>query len=518
MNFKDLKEKTLKIFHKLRYVIEFILMILTTITLYQVITVKAYEHSWDWLEIVFLAITGISTLLVMIYNCKKDKDKIENMFLNFAIPVGLLFIMFMLPTYTPDAASHAWKSYEVSNGIFFTTINDKGKAITEVPKVMSVYRETVLTDYATMNEVLQSEDSNNYDNTVEVDCPSKGYCFIYYIGYAIGMFIAKILQLNIFIGLYLARIINFIIVLGLGYIAIKKMPFGKILLCVYLMIPMFMQQATAFSADSIMNSTIILFIAYCLNLIFKQDPINKKEKIIFLILTIFIGISKVPYFPFIGLGLILAKRRKEMTKKEIILLGFATLVVCVGSFFILSRLNSGYTNGTAQKYLEQTGVNSGEQLKGILTNPFHFVKVLVNNLFVNGEYYLTSAIGNHMGWLSITVPRIFVILYIALLITSAFAEENKEVFRKLEKLWIVFLAIIMCILIVLGLYLEWTKVGVYQVAGVQGRYFLPIGILFLLALCTKHNHIKVKNTNVIMPLCALLINLLFIGRVILFFI
>lgn len=518
MNIKKEKENILYALNKIKYPIEFLLMLTFIIYLYQFITAKAYGGFWSRDLLIPVVIMGILSLASLIYNCKKDKDKIEKMFLNFAIPIGLLFIIFMLPTYTPDACSHIWKAYEVSEGIFFTKIDDKGESKTEVPEVISTYRENVLTKYNILNDVISMEKSYDYNNTVKVDSPSKGYCFIFFIGYAIGFFIAKIIGLNIFIGLFLAKIVNFIIFLSLAYIAIKKIPFGKILLSAYFMIPMMMQQATAVTADSIMNVTILLFIAYTLNLIFKKDELTKKEKIIFLVLTIFVGISKLTYLPLIALGLILAKRRKELSIKEKIILGMLAIIICFGSTMILNLLNRGYANESAKVYLQEAGVNSSEQINAIITKPIHYIKVLFNDFFVHGEFYLYNFIGQNMGWLSIQVPSVYICFYIIILLASIFVEDNKEVFDRKEKIFILFLTLFMYVLIITGLYIEWTGVGSNVVAGIQGRYFLPIMILPLLCMCKKKNYIKIKNPNISIMLFATIIDLLFISKVILFFI
>ena len=80
------------------------------------------------------------------------------------------------------------------------------------------------------------------------------------------------------------------------------------------------------------------------------------------------------------------------------------------------------------------------------------------------------------------------------------------------------LALLMDLLIVTGLYIEWSKVNDLIVLGVQGRYFLPVTILMLLCLCQKENYIKIKNPNIVMLVCSSLVNLLFIKQIILFFI
>ena len=144
--------------------------------------------------------------------------------------------------------------------------------------------------------------------------------------------------------------------------------------------------------------------------------------------------------------------------------------------------------------------------------------VMLNNLRCNGEFYLYNAIGQSMGWLSISVPTIYITLYILLLMASIFIEDNKVVFDIKEKIWILILTIIMYLLVTTGLYLQWTGVGSNVVAGVQGRYFLPFMILALMTLCRKNDFIKLKNKNIIIPLMALLINGLFILKIIKFFI
>ena len=511
--------KLKSVYTKIRYVIEFIIAFVLSILLYKFVTIKAYEGYWSRFYLILLGITGILFLLNFVTNCIKDKNKIENMFLNFAIPIGMLFITFMLPSYTPDASSHIWKSYELSNGIVFTKIAEDGSSKSDVPIVLAKFRETTLTKYNIYNSVFNLEESHDYTNTVKEDVPSKGYCFIFFVGYAIGFFIARVLALNIYIGVFLARLINFAIILSLGYVAIKKIPFGKILLTTYLLIPMMMQQATAVSVDSVMNAIIILYISYTLNLVFKKESLTKKEKIIYLIFSVFIGVSKVTYIPILGMGLILAKRRKEMNIKTKTAIGVLSIFICLISWFTLTKLTSGYENESAKAYLATTGVNSSEQLSLALHNPLHFLKtIFIYNFRVNGDFYILSSIGQNMGWLSINAPITYSIMYILLLFASIYVEKNEVALDIFEKGLMMILSLGMSLLVVIGLYLQWTEVGAEFVAGVQGRYFLPIGIMFLLALCKKDNYVKITNPNIVIPMWALIINLLFIKNIMAFFI
>ena len=57
----------------------------------------------------------------------------------------------------------------------------------------------------------------------------------------------------------------------------------------------------------------------------------------------------------------------------------------------------------------------------------------------------------------------------------------------------VIVTIILIGLIVTGLYLTWSPLGADIVAGVQGRYFIPVFILTLLAVIKKNNNVKINN-------------------------
>jgi len=180
-----LKEKILNLFNKSKYITEFLIMISFSLCLYKVITIKAYQNYWNALFIALSIITGILLIANMIYNCKKDKDKIENMFINFVIPVGILFIVFMLPTYTPDASAHIWRAYEVSTGTKFTKIAEDGSSKTTVPLILSESGENEIVTYELLENTINSEDAQDYGKTIQIDTPSKGYSNLLFEGYAV---------------------------------------------------------------------------------------------------------------------------------------------------------------------------------------------------------------------------------------------------------------------------------------------------------------------------------------------
>ena len=120
---------------------------------------------------------------------------------------------------------------------------------------------------------------SNYNEMKIVFCPSQSYFPTLYLFSGIGFLIGKMFSLNFMITMYIARTLNLIIGLILGYYSIKIIPFGKLLLTVYMFLPMYFQQQASMSADSLVNSVSIFFIAYNLYLVYNKNEFNIKSNV-----------------------------------------------------------------------------------------------------------------------------------------------------------------------------------------------------------------------------------------------
>ena len=69
---------------------------------------------------------------------KKEKFKIENIFLLLSITIGLLLIFIVPPFQSPDEDSHFTKSYLIATGKFFPKMVDK-KVGYYIPAEMNDY-------------------------------------------------------------------------------------------------------------------------------------------------------------------------------------------------------------------------------------------------------------------------------------------------------------------------------------------------------------------------------------------
>lgn len=510
----DKKEKIAKkIFDKFIYIIEFILSAIFMIFFYKLICTKAYIGYYSKIYLGVCGLIGIGIAAIIIYEIIKNRTKIEKIFLAIAIPIGMAYLIFLAPTYAPDENAHIYRSYEISEATLFTGTNEDGYIRSNIPEFFIDNNHHTIRKYSDLNEAMKQQ--TDYNTKKETSNPAYSYFPTLYFPNTIMFLIGRIFSINGIIVLYLARIVNFIVFLICGYYTIKILPFGKILMMTYLLIPMLVHQAISLSADSITNTVALLFIAYTLYLYYKDD-ITRKNKILYAILAVLISLHKLVYFPIVLISLIFTSTKKMDKKQKI---KFMSTVIIVGLIIGMAWITIS-SRGAKENdsYAIQNNVNSGEQVKYVLTHPFSYIKVLINTIDVNIENYYLWFMGFSMGWMDIGVRRILLDIYFILLIFSPFLEKHDKELNGKTKIIFLLVFLMTSVLILTALYVGHSGVGTDIVKGIQGRYFIPIVILLLLAMCGKERFIKVKYVEIIYPILITALNAGAVEYIIKFFI
>ena len=127
-----------------------------------------------------------------------------------------------------------------------------------------------------------------------------------------------------------------------------------------------------------------------------------------------------------------------------------------------------------------------------LQNPILYIQNVLYTFNLNGSNYLLSLFGADLGWgelikLYSIVPYAFLGIYLFTAITD---NELKDKFKRYQIVWISLVVLAIVGLIFTSLYVQWTTVGQTSIAGIQGRYFLPILPLVMLLLGSV---VKVKS-------------------------
>lgn len=488
----NIKEIAKKIYNKTIFIIETIISLVLGIAIYR-ISYKMQELGYISKPNMIIAVASeILLILLMIRNTIKYKKNIGNLFITYVIPIGILFLILLPINWVPDEEGHMFKTYDISKGNLITPLGEKNEGDIYVPREMlELFDLRDGIKYSTIHEHMQKE--ANYDDVVPAQTIAKTYSPINYISGAIVFAFCRILNVNILLACYIARLANFLLAITAIYYCIKIIPFGKLLLAIYMLLPMSIQQLASLSADVFINSVSLLFIVYNLKLLYQEKDLDIKQKILYYVLALSIALCKYVYFPLVFMSILLIKNKNisKRNKIELIVVStIASILVAVGWFMF------------SQKYVDvreiiiSRNVQPIEQIKYILKNPIKYIKVLLVTFNQSGGFYINTFIGSSLGMLNIKVPEIIVMIYMVTLAVLPFLERCEKSFERYQKWIMIGIALILILLIITGLYITWSPLQATDVLGVQGRYFVPVFILILLAFMNKENKVEIKNLEI----------------------
>ena len=362
---------------------------------------------------------------------RKNKMKVENIFL-MVVPLICLFFLATMPTFKNHDEYYHWlKAYEVSTGHLMTPIED-GIQGSMMPKGVAevMPKDWTTMDYREVKEILNVKIDREDKEILNPDTAAV-YSFVQYIPQATGIALARIFTDNAYLITYAGRIVNMIVAVALLYFAIKIIPFGKKLILIPAMIPIALEGFTSLSPDAMTISVSFLYIAYVLYLAFstKVEKLQIKQKLILLIMSIIIALCKIVYIPLVGLLLIIPKEKfKDNSNKNkiinfIIIAGIA-VVINLTWLTISSRYLATFREG-----------DSKIQVLLALQHPIQFIQEFLYTCNINSGNYILSLFGADLGWgelvrLYTIIPYCFLGIY---LFTAVTDNNLKNKFKKSKR-------------------------------------------------------------------------------------
>ncbi len=499
-NFKDndlLKEKLLR--KKIVFIIEFFASLIACGSMLCLLYMSKVhgQLSIMWYGLFFISVLILIAILSICFDSNKVKKlKKEDLFLLLAIPIGMMFLVFLIPLNVPDEFYHYKIAYKVSQFKFFASNISIPKGF-DVPNNYNDIFSNLFSNYGKYTNVTVGQ-----------------YHPLLYIFSAFGIFLSRILHLSPMMGAYMGSGMNFIVFLVVGYFVIKKIPMGKFLMIIYLLNPMVLQQATSFSADAMINIFSMLFISYILHIRYESKKISNKDFIILILSYMFIFIGKYAYFLF-GLLFILIwsplKSYIKENKKRIFVFILCFFIISFGWLFYTKILSKSVPDIINYNYPQM----KESKLTHLIHNPINFISIYINTLINKHEFYVSSFLGAGLGYFHITINKVYIFVYLSILVLSAFICSEKYEIDKKNKIVNIITFILMFNIILFGLYLKWGVMTDTQIEGVQGRYFIPIVILLLILLIKKQNRIKINNIELVLSI-LLIINSIFITKEIIY--
>lgn len=462
----------------------------------------------------------------------------------FVLVLGILFSMVLPPYSAPDEQFHINQSFTLASTIYnpyLPIAKSQIHSSLRRPSDVDLTVQDAETNVFTWQHIAKNfftKNSDPFTHTRDFDEYQVDSSYTMYWISAFGVLVGFLLRFGFIPTLFLGRLTNLVFFAFLSSYAVKKAPVAKSIFAVCALLPMTLHLAASYSRDSNLLAFTFLFVALILNLAFgKQETLSWKQLALPCIIGLLIAPSKIVYFPLMALVcLIPAKRlgnRSKWIKSGFVTLCLAAFLFSAGGRVILNDFINGTTQiaagvqdteNTLETTVEESETPTADfadasestmlqdneltvtepetsaepqqtsegttipvedgicyTLPYILSHPLDTAELLIRSVITHGDHYVKSLIGGSLSYFNpgVEISWSWVMLLCVVLVLAWLQPCAIELPLWVKSLCLA-IALACCGLAVLGC-VSWTPTYYTTIYGLQGRYFLPVLPLLLLA-------------------------------------
>lgn len=403
------------------------------------------------------------------------------------ICIATLFFACITPPFqAPDENQHYMKALLLSEGGILT--EQRGAMIGAVlPRAAidlhDIYFPTRpsstsrLFDRDRLDEALHADDVPGEERGF-ADFPNvANYAPTLYLPGAIGLTIGDRLGLPRLGAFYGGRMVNALFSLIMLGAALGLLPFGRNALLATALLPTFCYQNGSLSPDAVINGMGFLGLALALRVGF-MGWTGKRGLALYLTAPL-LALAKGVYLPLMAAGWQWPGSHRDLRTVSIL----AAMALGALAFLIWMKFSGG-SQALYHIMSRKTGETVmtaplGQQLAVILHDPLAYLHVLATSVTERAPVYALQIVGR-FGWNAILLPLLAYPLALAML-GAAVLSGSAMRFSLGQRLWWLAIVAGVALLIETAMYLTGTPLGADYVQGTQGRYFLPLLPLALMA-------------------------------------
>jgi uncharacterized membrane protein len=427
----------------------------------------------------------IAACSVIVVICIQNKMKVEKFFLVVTVLLGILFQTVLTPFAVPDEAAHIDTAYRISNrilGIEDTRMKDAiWKRMCDNRTDSGIRRHLSVDSYRWLYEDWFQTEGNRTGQLVYASDTRANADSLFFLPAAVGITVGRILGLGFLPMMFLARTFNLLVCVWMIYLALKKLPFGKSVLCAMALLPITLQEIASCSYDSLIIGIALLYIGYCVFAIYSPRKLEKIDVLTLLITAVMLGMCKggvyIPLYLLGGWMLIKRGCIRFPQSKKLQIAGVAALIVLVlAGIVILVFLYRQPIDAYSMRY-------SNYPLAYLVQHPLRTIRIFENTLYGDFYNYLIQCIGIRMGYFQTAVDFITPIGYILLICASVTCDERHPyIIGMKEKCVFLASAVSSVGAVYLAFFISNTRFGDIAISGIQGRYFIPVLWLVLISM------------------------------------
>lgn len=452
----------------------------------------------------------------------------ERFFLVISFITGIGFLVLIPPFQNPDEQVHFYRAYQIST----LQLSAESKNFDEGTELGGHLPSSLKQTYNINNTGRYGAElgTNSADRfrlgalkeslKVQLDkenvewhgfSSSAIYSPISYLPQSIGIGIGSLFNLPPILLLYLGRLFGLIFFIGCIYLVIKTLPTKKWAFATLFTLPVIVSQSTAITADTVTTVSIGISIALilCARV---TERLNRRQLILLALSVVATTLSKQVFLLVIPLLFMLPGKIFNSKYNKYI------FIAVVGLMSILAYL-AWSTLGNVSEGMSLT-VNSshGADISGQINYLIHNIlkiPLIFYNTFLTAEYGsgIYWSLAGNFGWLSAPLAFPGMLLTYLLIVSLFFSGYTKTEVKgwKSFNSMLIMVAILLFWAIGGSLYIAYTSVGGAAIAGLQGRYYVPI-LIILLAVINPYTVI-IKKSQYIKILTSLSIVVLSISLI-----
>lgn len=473
-----------------------------------------------------LAISLVAIYAVVSVMRTRRKVRIETVFLLVAIGTGVLYMLVFAPSTVPDEMYHFESSYKLADYLLFLnpTVDSMlvraddaqmieflfdGSNLLNAGQYQAISASSILVQDPSLVSIEPVSTFDWGSNPPQVKIVS-----------ALGIVLARLLNLGSYPLFYLGRLFNLLFFIGLVYLAIRATPVGKRIMVAVALLPMTMHLASSYSYDAGIIGFGFLLTGLCLRAIYGEGLMSARLGVAIGVVAVLLAPCKVVYAMFAFLVFAIPVRRFSCKRDArlfkfgiIALVAISVLGLRVSSLIQMAGVGAGSAGSTA---LSERGTETGTfyTLSALISQPVNTVLLFLRTFDSMGDNYLGTTVGRSLGWFQSDIAAPWYVA-VAFLFVLAFASVRCSRDAVCVEGWHRFLfagiVIAAWLGIMLSMLLGWTFDYELVIQGVQGRYLLPLLPLLLIAAQTVSLESKKDQTWAVLW-SMLFLNCLYLTR------
>jgi uncharacterized membrane protein len=301
------------------------------------------------------------------------------------------------------------------------------------------------------------------------------YPAVVHLPQALGVAAGRLLGLGPLWLVYLGRAGNLVVCTLVLAAAIRIATLGRWALCLLALTPMAVSSRASLSADGLTTAHAFLLVGAIARLAWGEVATIDRARLLAVLVASLVALTKVPYAVLLLTFAIVPRERWELARHR--------LLWSLGAGAVLAGLAFSVWTARTYETILRPGVDPGRQVLVAFAEPLRFAVLVAEHYARYLPRYVAQGIGIQLGWLDVRLPVPPLCAYgIVFLGFALLAGTPGVIVRWWQRAVAAAGIAASAVLVAASQYASWTPLRADFIDGVQGRYFLPVAPLLVLAL------------------------------------